>query len=596
MTILGLDVSHWQPPPLPWPAFRAAGRTFCIVKATDGTATDPAYTAHRDGARAAGMNVGYYHMLEPGDGAAQARKFAAATAGQPETLLYGRPRYWVDVERPGVTADVLTAFIAEWNSLRPLAKLGIYTGLGAWADTIGPGHAQFAALPLWCGSLQRPAIWSATAIQQNPVPGHLPGYAGPLDLDEIKDAPMAQPTPGAGHGFHGEQTNQIIPLIRRGIQLGIKYKLLNSVHNPGRCKDAHDLLPDMDTISRFKFPHTPVGERWENGQDVEQWDEAEHLACARAQIQLCFDNTNPTERAGIKFYTPGINEWNLTGDLANWTCVGHHLHLMMDEAERRTGEFGQIIRLAVPGLSQGKPQYWQMKQVIATGCFDRMRARGDLFTVHEGRYRWETGDPIPGLGVVIPQAPHCPPYGGSGTGRINYWYDLGIQCDFAVTECYDGLSSAADPADRLFRMKQTDDLYRHNPHYRGTAWFEFVDNDDSDWRDTDFTPTVQSNIFEQEMVAQANVPNPTPGETEMQALFHATTLKDLLLRDASGAVTSDPLALSPDGHVVTKGTMVHVFKTGISFTYNGQFYQDRVAVTADGKSIWGRTGIEIQRV
>lgn len=475
-----------------------------------------------------------------------------------------------------------------------MPKTWVYSG-GPYlnAHFTAPQQAAWGDRPLWIAGYPNywpPLGWNKGAnhtLHQFTDKYQLPGMTHLCDMSRDNPAHPLEPsmptlTPGAGHGFHGEQTNQIIPLIKRGLQLGIHYKLLNSVHNPGRCRDAFDLDPAITTMSRFKFPHTEQGERWENGQDVEFWSEAEHLACARAQIQLCFTNTNAWERAGIKFYTPGINEWNLDGDLANWTAVGHHLHLMMDEAENRSAEFGQTIRLAVPGISQGKPQYWQMQQMIATGCFDRMAARGDLFTVHEGRFRWETGDPIPGLGITIPQAPACPTYGGSGTGRINYWYDLGVRCDFAVTECYDGLSSAADPAARLARMKQTDDLYRHNPHYRGTAWFEFVDNADSDWRDTDFTPTVKSTVFEAEMIRESHVANPT-GDDEMSPLFHAKALIDLTVRDAAGQITTDPVATSPDGHVVGRGTTLHVYAANVT----AGAFANRVTINPNGNNIWG---------
>jgi len=618
--ILGIDVSHFQDKPLPWAEWAGRVSVVCI-QTYHGDHVEPLADVHLANALVAGYShIGAYALLWPGQTAEQAAAFI-------RTLKSAHTWAALDVEVAGlVGTDVLnwcTYFSANcslslvlYGNNQLAAIIAAYPELkryGVWYAGY-PTFPNLCTVPPFPQPRNVPASLAERVVgwQYAGDNGRLPPYTGAIDLTTWYEIPGATPmptlSPGAGHGFHGEQTNQIIPLIQRGLAIGVRYKLLNSVENPGRCKDAHDLLPEMATISRFKFPPTAIGERWENGQDVEQWTEDEHLACARAQIQILFDRTNPTERAGIKFYTPGINEWNLSGDQADWTCVGHHLQLMMDEAERRSSEFGQVIRLAVPGISQGKPQYWQMKQVIATGCFDRMAARGDLFTVHEGRYRWETGDPIPGLGDVIPQAPRCPPYGGSGTGRINYWYDLGITCDFAVTECYDGWSSEADPAVRLFRMKQTDDLYRHNPHYRGTAWFEFVDNDDSQWRDTDFTPTVRANVFEAEMIAQANVPNPTGDEsmpiTKAQKdqfladldtatarisstrsaiamlvpddlpLYHAKVLQGVRVRDTAGN------QLVPD-LVLTIGSEVDVYRENVT----AGVYTNRAVINPNGNNV-----------
>ena len=69
----------------------------------------------------------------------------------------------------------------------------------------------------------------------------------------------------------------------------------------------------------------------------------------------------------------------------------------------------------------------------------------------------------------------------------------------------------------------------------------------------------------------------------MSPLYHAKALIDLVLRDASGAVTTDPLATSPDGHVVKAGTTLHIYQTGV--TAGG--FTNRATVTADGKSVWG---------
>lgn len=575
-----------------------------MLRAGIGTRKDPCFDRLRAGAIAHGIPWGAYHAYNPFEPAqAQAQLVWTWVAEVPPLGV------WADIEMGNAIIAVTLVYLAMLDHEFGLL-VGIYSG-GPYLDAhFTPAQQdQLDERLLWIAGYPNyypPYGWdkgARHALHQYTDKFPLPGLPRPCDMSvpgptwPYGSNPMPTLRPGAGHGFHGEQSNQIIPIIERGLTLGIHYKCFNSVHNPGRLRDAFDRDPNILTICRFKFPHTDLGERWENGQDVEKWSEDEHVACARSQVQLIFDNTNPWERAGIRFYTPGINEWNLTGWNANWTAVGHHLHLMMDEAERREHEFGFPIRLAVPGISQGKPEYHQMQQLVATGCFDRMGVRGDRFTVHAGRYRWEMDPGIPGLGVVIPGAPICPPYGGSGDGRINYFYALGVTCRFILTEAYDGLDSATPPAVRTARMKQTDDLYRHNPYYDGTCWYETVDNPDSPWRDTDFTPTERSDVFEKEMRVQANVANPTQGDDEMQPLYHALTLKDLAVRDLQGNPATAPIAMPPAllglAGVVRTNTTVHIYQTGVTLPTG---LKDRVVITPEGLNIWGRLDSEIKRI
>jgi GH25 family lysozyme M1 (1,4-beta-N-acetylmuramidase) len=61
---------------------KAAGYSFTIVKATEGVSyTDPSFTANVDGARAAGLLVGAYHLLRATPIDQQAADFLAAISG-----------------------------------------------------------------------------------------------------------------------------------------------------------------------------------------------------------------------------------------------------------------------------------------------------------------------------------------------------------------------------------------------------------------------------------------------------------------------------------------------------------------------------------
>lgn len=73
----GIDVSQVQHT-IDWPTVARAGFCFAYVKATEGTGyRDPMFENHVNGARAAGLVVGAYHVLSPhGDPVAQAKNFA----------------------------------------------------------------------------------------------------------------------------------------------------------------------------------------------------------------------------------------------------------------------------------------------------------------------------------------------------------------------------------------------------------------------------------------------------------------------------------------------------------------------------------------
>jgi GH25 family lysozyme M1 (1,4-beta-N-acetylmuramidase) len=85
----GLDVSYWQDSPRTnaddpdWQAVADAGFRYVAIKASEGASgVDSALEAHRKGARAAGLRVGYYHFCRPdddaGDAYAEAKNFYRA--------------------------------------------------------------------------------------------------------------------------------------------------------------------------------------------------------------------------------------------------------------------------------------------------------------------------------------------------------------------------------------------------------------------------------------------------------------------------------------------------------------------------------------
>lgn len=315
---------------------------------------------------------------------------------------------------------------------------------------------------------------------------------------------------GTMYGIHAEASSQAVPLMRKFQEHGVQVAAILAHENPGLCTDAKAINPNILTIARWTNPNS----RWEGGQDVAHWSAAERQDFAIKAIQLIFDRTNDTEYQASDYFCAGWNESDppeLNGD--GYRALAEVFKLTCQEATRRSPEMVarglHPIRLAIPGFNNGTPEYVEMQAMKDTGLFELMRARGDLFMLHEGVW-WE--QPIThGHGDRIPGAPSVPPGAGSLCGRFNYWYGLlGVQVPFVVSEWYDGNRRVDDPLKRLEAMKWYDRLVRRNPWCRGFCPFELTDTVDGPWWQVDFTPTFQSDAMLADMIAEKDKPNPTP--------------------------------------------------------------------------------------
>ncbi len=321
-------------------------------------------------------------------------------------------------------------------------------------------------------------------------------------------------TTGTLIGIHAEQSSQTVPLVRRAHDAGVRYAAVLAHENPGLCMDVKSIEPRTLTIARWANPNT----RWEGGQEVATWSEQERLDFARASIQLIFDRTNDQEYHASDYFCM-VNEWDAP-EPDGWAKSALAWLALLDEADRRSPEMTarglHPIRLAIPGQSQGTPEYFEMVDVVGSGLFERMRARGDIFILHEGVF-WE--EPIElGFGDLIPGAPRVPIGGGSRCGRFNYWYSLNVRVPFVVTEFYDGKRrDAATPGqqqahnlERLRRITWYDKLVRQNPFALGFCCFELTDDAGSPWRQQDYTPVFQTPEMLAYMVAEKDKPNVAP--------------------------------------------------------------------------------------
>lgn len=164
MTVYGQDWASYQSYT---PSTK--GIDFVFIKATEGTGyVNPRMCVQTSHARKAGLVVGFYHFLRPGNMKAQAKYFVTKAAS-----IEGDP-LWCDWEDPGVSCHDKDTFIKEVIRLRGAThRVGLYCNTNYWwtRDTTS-----------YCGD----SLWIAT---YNGKPGH-PGVRHDWDFHQYTSTPV----------------------------------------------------------------------------------------------------------------------------------------------------------------------------------------------------------------------------------------------------------------------------------------------------------------------------------------------------------------------------------------------------------------------
>ncbi|MGW2795194.1 GH25 family lysozyme [Streptomyces sp. NPDC001251] len=159
--IQGIDVSSYQNE-----TYSTTGRDFVIVKATEGTSyINPKQNRQAATARTAGLVLGFYHFLHPGNITAQAAYFVEKCASIEGDLLVCD---WESVEGgAGATNAEKDAFLRAVKRLRPYHRVGLYCNRDYWLNR---DTTSFAQDFLWIAdpdhAAGRPAIKANWTIHQ----------------------------------------------------------------------------------------------------------------------------------------------------------------------------------------------------------------------------------------------------------------------------------------------------------------------------------------------------------------------------------------------------------------------------------------------
>ena len=184
----GIDISAYQPN-VNFAQVKAAGIEIVYIKATDSiTYINPCLKAQYQGAKAAGLKVGFYHFFHANvDPIQQAQYFLKAIAGMPYNC-----RLVMDIElNYGVAAPALSAAAESF-----LQELGMTAGVSPTVYTytafIVPNLTNaLARYPLWLADYSKVPgsnpVWSSYDGWQYSEQGSIPGIRGAVDLDQFSD-------------------------------------------------------------------------------------------------------------------------------------------------------------------------------------------------------------------------------------------------------------------------------------------------------------------------------------------------------------------------------------------------------------------------
>ncbi|WP_052862316.1 GH25 family lysozyme [Streptomyces sp. Tu6071] len=190
MTVKGIDVSSYQSE-----TYSTTGIDFVFVKATEGVSyVNPKMAAQAKRARDAGLVVGFYHFLQPGDMKKQAAYFVEKAASREGDPL------WADWETPGVSCADKDVFLAEVKRLRGSThRVGLYCNKDYWTRRDTTSNAGDA---LWIAEYNnkpgKPTIqatWLFHQYTSTPIDTNSGAFASRAALKSWAQKAKAKPKP-----------------------------------------------------------------------------------------------------------------------------------------------------------------------------------------------------------------------------------------------------------------------------------------------------------------------------------------------------------------------------------------------------------------
>ncbi|WP_329168306.1 GH25 family lysozyme [Streptomyces sp. NBC_01267] len=175
MTVHGQDWASYQSN-----TPSTSGLDFAFIKATEGTSyVNPRMVSQAAHARAAGLVVGFYHFIKPGNIKGQASYFVTKAVSQEGDPLF------LDWETNGVSSADKDTFIREVQRLRPAHRVGLYCNQDYWLrkDTSGfAGDALWIADYVTAGKPRIKSTWTFHQYTSTPVDTNVGNFANKAAL------------------------------------------------------------------------------------------------------------------------------------------------------------------------------------------------------------------------------------------------------------------------------------------------------------------------------------------------------------------------------------------------------------------------------
>ncbi|MFJ5266535.1 glycoside hydrolase family 25 protein [Streptomyces sp. NPDC088387] len=180
----GIDVSSYQTS-----SYDTDGLSFVFVKATEGRSyVNPKLSAQTKRGRDAGLVVGFYHFLWPGNLTAQAEYFVSKAPDRPGDILA------VDWETTGSGTHASNAekdtFIKKVKSLRPDNRVILYCNRNFWLNidtTSYAGDGLWIADYVGAGKPRIQAAWRFHQYTDNPLDKNVGDFASKAALRKWAD-------------------------------------------------------------------------------------------------------------------------------------------------------------------------------------------------------------------------------------------------------------------------------------------------------------------------------------------------------------------------------------------------------------------------
>lgn len=180
----GIDVSAYQSS-----AYGTDGLSFVFIKATEGRSyVNPKLAAQTKHGRDAGLVVGFYHFLWPGDLTAQAEYFLSKTPERAGDILA------VDWETTGEGTHASNAekdrFLRTLKQLRPHNRVVLYCSRNFWLNvdtTSYAGDGLWIADYVTAGKPRIKAAWRFHQYTDEPVDKDVAAFSSTAALREWAD-------------------------------------------------------------------------------------------------------------------------------------------------------------------------------------------------------------------------------------------------------------------------------------------------------------------------------------------------------------------------------------------------------------------------